>query len=395
MVSPLARVLAGASAGELVALAAEVLARPVPSPVPSLLPPPPGLGGVSRPWLGGPTGIGTSAARPFRPRAAPGAAGDRSGLPLHCPPPVRDDPALGEAVNERLVDWAADCGIYADRLEKLRAANFGRLLMLTHPDTEDPDRLLAAAKCALAEWAVDDYYCDEEDDGADPELAGARLLLANAAVDPAHLPLRYAPRLERGMREDPVLVALRTALEHLARYATPQQVARLKHELAAIFVAFGAEAAWRMAGELPPVWQYLVNRQPNSFLPCIALIDPVGGYQLPAAEYADPRIRRAVTTASLASVLVNDLYSMAKESRSGTLDFNLPTLIAAEDGCSLEEAVRRSVEVHDELVRTFEAEAAALLPAGSPALARYLAGVYAWLGGNHEWHRTSPKYRED
>ncbi|GAA3052353.1 family 2 encapsulin nanocompartment cargo protein terpene cyclase [Kitasatospora albolonga] len=387
MVSPLARVLAGAPVGELVAVAAGVLARPAPSPVP------PGPGGVPRPRLNGPTGLGTSAARAFRPLPAPGAA-DRPGLSLHCPPPVRDDPALGEEVNERLVAWAGDCGIYADRLEKLRAAHFGRLLMLTHPDTEDPDRLLAAAKCALAEWAVDDYYCDEEADGAVPELAGARLLLANAAVDPAHLPLRYAPRLERGLREDPVLVALRSALEHLARYASPQQVARLKHELAAIFVAFGAEAAWRMAAELPPVWQYLVNRQPNSFLPCIALIDPVGGYELPAAEYADPRVRRAVTTASLASVLVNDLYSMAKESRSGTLDFNLPTLVAAEEGCSTEEAVRRSIEVHDELVRTFEAEAALLVPTGSPALARYLAGVYAWLGGNHEWHRTSPKYHE-
>ena len=44
----------------------------------------------------------------------------------------------------------------------MRAANFGRLIMLAHPDTDDPDRLLAAAKCALAEWSVDDHYCDDQ-----------------------------------------------------------------------------------------------------------------------------------------------------------------------------------------------------------------------------------------
>ncbi|TJZ49513.1 terpene synthase [Streptomyces piniterrae] len=341
--------------------------------------------GAPRP-PGGPTGPGTSGLRPWSARSRGGAS-----VPdLYCPPPVRDDPALGEEVNERLVGWAEQCGIYEGRLDDLRAANFGRLLMLTHPDTDDPDRLLAAAKCGLAEWAADDHYCDDASAGADPKQLAPRLAIAYAAVDPAHLVVRYAPELERAMRDDPVLVALRSAVEHISRYATAPQVARLQQEMSALFGGFNAEAGWRTTGRLPSVWEYLTDRQFNSFIPMTALIDAVGGYELSTAEYADPRVRRAVRMASAAATLVNDLYSMSKEDADS--GFNLPTQIAAEENCSLAEAVERSVQVHDEMVHTFEAEATTLSLVGTPQLRRFLAGLWAWMGGNREWHSTTDRY---
>ncbi|MPZ27805.1 MAG: Camphene synthase [Micromonosporaceae bacterium] len=354
-------------------------------------------GPAGRPTVIAPTGLGTSAARIAAPTAPtalapPRPTGGGQVPELYCPPAVRDDPALGEHVNLQLVDWAERVGVYSGQLDRLRAANFGRLLMLTHPDTDDPDRLLAAGKCALAEWAVDDHYCDDESAGADPERLGPRLAIATAAVDPAHLPSRYAPELERALRSDPVLVALRSSLDHAARYASWAQVARLRHEIAALFVGFGAEAGWRTAARMPPVWEYLTTRQANSFLPCLALIDAVGGYELASATYACPRVRRAVAMAAIAATLVNDLYSLAKEQDAAGLDFNLPTVIAAEERCSLPAAVERSVEIHDELVHGFEEAAAAASLTGSPALRRFLAGVWAWLGGNREWHRSTDRY---
>ncbi|MEU7136529.1 family 2 encapsulin nanocompartment cargo protein terpene cyclase [Streptomyces sp. NPDC046261] len=345
----------------------------------------------------GPTGLGTSAARVAAGRAARESADARGGrggaVPeLYCPPAVRDDPALGREVNDLLVAWADEAGIYAGRLDRVRAADFGRLMMLAHPDTDDPDRLLAAGKCALAEWATDDYYCDDETVGSRPELLGSHLGLAYAALDPAHLPARYAAAWERDLREDPVRVALRSALEHLARHAEPSQVARLRHEVSVLFVGYGQEGSWRSRGHMPSVHEYLAHRQINSFLPCIALTDVVGGYALPATEYADPRVRRAVTTAATAATLVNDLYSMTKEHDSSGVEFNLPLVIAEEERCSPREAIERSAEIHDELVRAFEAEAAALVLTGSPQLRRFLAGVWSWLGGNREWHSGSPRY---
>ncbi|MGH8792460.1 MAG: family 2 encapsulin nanocompartment cargo protein terpene cyclase, partial [Stackebrandtia sp.] len=344
--------------------------------------------------LVGLSGLGTSGLRVRPERTAPAAApekpsGDSSVPELYCPGAVRDDVALGEEVNDRLADWAEEVGVYPGQLDRVRSAGFGRLIMLAHPETDDADRLLAAAKCALAEWSVDDHYLDGEVEEARPELLGQRLAIAHSVIDQAHLPLRYAPELESVIQKDPVTVALRSSLDNLAEYGTTTQVRRLRHELAIMFVAYNQEAVWQQADEPPPVWEFLMHRHENSFVPCMALIDTVAGYELPAAEFCDPRVRRVFTMAGSASVIVNDLYSMAKESPT---DFSLPRLIAAEEQCSLREAVDQSVQLHDELMRRFEAESAALCLTGSPQLRRFLAGVWSWLGGSREWHATSARY---
>lgn len=43
-------------------------------------------------------------------------------------------------------------------------------------------------------------------------------------------------------------------------------------------------------------------------------------------------------------------------------------------------------------MHTFEVEATALSLVGSPALRRFLAGVWAWLGGSREWHSATERY---
>lgn len=373
-----------------------------------------------RPWARiplGPTGLGTASAAvrpataaPPRARIGPSGLGTASTQvgsgsripPLYCPPPLRDDPVLAEAVNEGLLAWAEDIGLYEGRLDDLRKADFGRLVMLAHPDCSHADQLLAAAKCAVSEWSVDDYYCEEDADDRAPDGTpsspeaelGPRLELCMAVMDPAHLPARYAPQLERALQADPILRAFRTSFEHLAQYAGPAQLARLRTEIGGWFIALGAEAGWRGAGRMPPVWEYLTNRQPHSFLPCMAPIDVLGGYELSAAEYTHPAMRRVTTTAALAAQMVNDLYSMAREDLSNGREFNLPTVLAAEERCSRREAVLHTAAVHDELVHRFEREAAPLAAGGSPELRRFLVGLWAWMGGNRAWHADSRRYKD-
>jgi 2-methylisoborneol synthase len=345
--------------------------------------------------LSGPTGLGTSAARALAPPvdAPEETPDDEEPMPdLFCPGAVRDNPALGEAVNEALVAWAEEVGIYPDNLDRLRTSNFGRLIMLTHPATEDADRLLAAAKCVVAEWAADDYYVDEVQLGADPRVVGSRLALLHAIVDPAQLPHRYAPQLEEFRREEPIATAFRTAMEHLAGYTSTAQMGRFQHQMAILFVAWNQEADWHRNGRTPPVWEYLVQRHLNSYLPPMILIDPVAGYELSPHEFYDPRVRRAFTMAGDANVLLNDLYSAGFESDT---DFNLPRVIVAEDGCSWEEAIRRTVEIHNELMHMFVEEAAALSITGSPMLQRFFLDTWAWLGGSREWHATTGRYHPE
>ncbi|MEA2234462.1 MAG: 2-methylisoborneol synthase [Solirubrobacteraceae bacterium] len=362
--------------------------------------------------LGGPTGLGTSAARlaadvtgatavgplpsaliglgtSAPPDDDDGAAAESSMPDLFCPGAVRDNPALGEEVNDRLVNWAEEVGIYPDNLDRLRTSNFGRLIMLAHPATDDPDRLLAAAKCVVAEWAADDYYVDEVSLGADPRVVGSRLAKLHAVVDPAQLPLQYAPQLEEFMRGEPIATAFRTAMEHLARYASATQMGRFQHQMGILFGAWNQEADWHRNGSTPPVWEYLVQRHLNSYLPPMILMDPVAGYELPPNEFYDPRVRWTFTMAGLANVLLNDLYSAGFESDT---DFNLPRVIVAEDGCSWQEAIKRTVEIHNELMHRFVAEAAALSMTGSPLLLRFFVDTWAWMGGSREWHATTGRY---
>ncbi len=347
--------------------------------------PPVDLGRLFTPGFTRPNGIGTSAAREFLgPLVDRPADGE-----LFCPGALRDDPALGDLVDEQVVAWAEQVGIYQGRLDKLRSYGFGRYLMLAHPAVHDPDRLLAAAKCLVAEWATDDYYIDEIELGADPAVVGSRLANLLTVIDPAQLVSRYATDLDAYHRLQPISVAFRSAVEHLARYTTPAQLGRFQHQMAILFLAWTQEADWHVNRRTPEVWEYLVQRHLNSYLPPMILIDVLNGYELPAHEFYHPDVRRAFTTAGNAAVLVNDLYSGAAESDT---DFNMPTVLIANEGLSRREAVLRTVEIHNELMHTFVALAAQLSAAGTPNLRRFLADTWAWLGGSRRWHATTGRY---
>lgn len=346
----------------------------------------------------GPTGLGTAASRPLSgtlsgmPSRHPPADADERFPELFCPGPLRDDPALGREVNDRVVAWAEQVGIYPNRLDRLRACDFGRFIMLSHPATNDPDRLLAATKCLVAEWAADDYYVDEVSLGADPMTVGSRLAKLHAVVDPVRLPHRYAGDFDTAMAAEPIAVAFRSAMEHLARYASVTQMARFQHQMAILFLAWTQEADWHANGRTPPVWEYLVQRHLNSYLPPMILVDVLAGYELSPQEFYHPLVREAFTLAGDANVLINDLYSGAGEADT---DHNLASVLAAEEGLSRRDAVRRTVELHNELMHRFVAIAAGLCATGSPNLRRFFADTWAWLGGSRQWHATTGRYHDN
>ena len=338
----------------------------------------------------GPTGLGTSAARLLQRNNAVDGANDP--LPaLFCPGPLRDNPALGREVNDRVVAWAQDVGIYRNNLDRLRSCDFGRFMMLSHPATDDPDRLVAATKCLVAEWAADDYYVDEVSLGADPMTVGSRLAKLHAIVDPARLPRRYAAEFNAQMGLEPIAVAFRSAMEHLAKYASVTQMARFQHQMAILFLAWTQEADWHANGRTPSVWEYLVQRHLNSYLPPMILVDVVAGYELAPQEFYHPLVREAYTLAGDANVLLNDLYSGAGEADT---DHNLGSVLTAEEGLTRRETVRRTVELHNELMHRFVAIAAPLSSTGSPQLRRFFADTWAWLGGSRQWHATTGRYHD-
>jgi 2-methylisoborneol synthase len=354
----------------------------------------------------GPTGLGTVARRVLGPgvppRRDPGLPipyverewGDGSYPPLYCPQTARIDEELGEEVNRRLVAWAEQVGIYQGQLEEFGDTGFGRLAMLTHSDCDDVDLLLAAAQMNAAWWAADDYYADESDLGATPTELPPRLALVMSAIDPPPDAGVYTAPLEEAIRADPVLVALRSAVTHLTRHAIPHQVMRVRQATSQMYVSWTAYAAWRYLETPPPVWRYLAARQHDSFYTSMTLIDIIGGYQLSADLFGDRRVHRALMQAGTASVLVNDLHSAAREAAGESPDFNVVLLIAAEEDCSIREATERTVSLHNDFVRGFQASQQELVTIPSPELHRFLRGAQAWMAGCLEWHGSSSRYAQ-
>jgi 2-methylisoborneol synthase len=350
--------------------------------------------------LTGPSGLGTSAYHLFSRGNAweplPYTErdwGDGSYPPLYCPQTGRVDEDLADEVNERLVAWAGETGIYATQLDKFRDTGFGRLAMLTHPDSDDPDMLFLAAQMNAAWWAADDYYADETPLGAAPTELPPRLALVMSAMDPPPDAGDYTRQLGEALRADPVLVALSSATGHLTRHATPAQVMRACQTTFQMYVSWTAYAAWRYLGTPPPVWRYLAARQHDSFYTSMTLIDVIGGYELTANLFGDPRFHQVLMQAGTAAVIVNDLHSVAREAADEMPDSNLVLLIAAEENCSIREATERTVRLHNEFVRGFEDSHLQLAAVPSAELQRFLRGAQAWMAGGFEWHSTSDRYK--
>jgi 2-methylisoborneol synthase len=371
--------------------------------------------------LVGPSGLGTSAARladqftrartgdldpsppPPQPASPPTEVhdpayadrpwGDRTATPLYCPITERFNEPLADEVDERLAAWGAECGFNEDEVKKIRKTRFGRLVMLTHVDCDDPDRLLIGAKLNAAWWAADDLYADDSALGAVPEQLPPRLVLAMAAMDPLPPAGEFSQPLEEAIAAERVLVSLRSATDHMARYGTPSQIHRMCYSTFSMFVSWGAYAAWRHTGEYPPAWKYLAARQHDSFYTSMTLIDVIGGYEVAANLFYEPHVRRAAFQAGTAVVMLNDLYSVAKDMADAKPPCNMVLQVAADRSCSIEEATEIVVKFHNNLVRDFEANHRNLQAVPSVELQKFLRGLRSWMGGAFEWHDSNPRYK--
>ncbi|MFB7944673.1 family 2 encapsulin nanocompartment cargo protein terpene cyclase [Kitasatospora phosalacinea] len=349
--------------------------------------------------LRGPSGLGTGglflASRLPEPAgAAPEAQADPveavpvPGLYFH--PVPEPDPVRVAEVSRRIKDWAVDeVDLFPDEWEgQFDGFSVGRYMVACHPDAPTVDHLMLATRLMVAENAVDDCYC--EDHGGSPVGLGSRLLLAHTALDPLHTTAEYAPGWAESLGSDAPRRAYRSAMQYFTEMASPSQADRFRHDMARLHLGYLAEAAWAEADHVPEVWEYLAMRQFNNFRPCPTITDSVGGYELPADLHALPGTQRVIALAGNATTIVNDLYSYTKELASPGRHLNLPVVISEREGLSDRDGYLKAVEVHNELMRAFEAESAALAAAcPAPPLLRFLRGVAAWVDGNHHWHQTN------
>ncbi|MFJ5097256.1 family 2 encapsulin nanocompartment cargo protein terpene cyclase [Streptomyces sp. NPDC088557] len=404
----LAEVLAEAPAGTAVTAvlaasagappAVEAPEAPAPESAPAPRPTPAESAGTPAWFLGGPTGLGTAPLSLARPPQAPAppepplpaAAGGRPIPGLYFHPVAEPDPVRVDEVSRRIKDWAVDeVQLFPDDWEgEFDGFSVGRYMVACHPDAPTVEHMMIATRLMVAENAVDDIYC--EDHGGSPVGLGGRLLLAHTALDPLHTTEEYAPQWAESLHSDSPRRAYRSAMEYFVRQSTPSQADRFRHDMARLHMGYLAEAAWAETNHMPEVWEYLSMRQFNNFRPCPTITDTVGGYELPADLHAQPAMQRVLALAGNATTIVNDLYSYMKELDSPGNHLNLPVVLSARENLSERDGYLKAVEVHNDLMRAFESESAALaLACPVPSVLRFLRGVAVWVDGNHYWHQTN------
>ncbi|WP_448332233.1 family 2 encapsulin nanocompartment cargo protein terpene cyclase [Streptomyces sp. DSM 41534] len=377
---------------------------PLPTPAPADAPAPAAearaAGGALDRILRGPSGLGTVSLRPARCEGAsapveapvaPAPPAEGSPVPgLYHHPVPEPDPVRVAEVGRRIKSWALDeVELYPEDWEdQFDGFSVGRYMVACHPDAPTVDHLMLATRLMVAENAVDDCYC--EDHGGSPIGLGGRLLLAHTALDPLHTTKEYQPRWAESLHSDAPRRAYRSAMEYFHGAASPSQADRFRHDMARLHLGYLAEAAWAQTDHVPEVWEYLAMRQFNNFRPCPTITDTVGGYELPADLHAGPAMQRVIALAGNATTIVNDLYSYTKELDSPGRHLNLPVVIAEREGIADRDAYMKAIDIHNELMHDFEAEAAALAAACPvPSVGRFLRGVAVWVDGNHYWHRTN------
>ncbi|ARE73069.1 2-methylisoborneol synthase [Streptomyces sp. Sge12] len=369
--------------------AAAAAPRPNAAALDRILRGPSGLGTESLHWArseevaaaGAATGAATAEPAPVAGRPIPG---------LYHHPVPEPDPVRVEELSRRIKAWALDeVSLYPDDWEdQFDGFSVGRYMVACHPDAPSIEHLMLATRLMVAENAVDDCYC--EDHGGSPIGLGGRLLLAHTALDPLHTTKEYAPQWEASLLSDAPRRAYRSAMEYFVQASTASQADRFRHDMARLHMGYLAEGAWAQTEYVPEVWEYLAMRQFNNFRPCPTITDSVGGYELPADLHAQPAMQRVIALAGNATTIVNDLYSYTKELASPGRHLNLPVVIAERERCSDQEAYLKAVEVHNDLMRDFEAAAAELaLACPVPSVQRFLRGVAVWVDGNHYWHQTN------
>ncbi|MGW6599059.1 terpene synthase family protein [Streptomyces sp. NPDC055036] len=151
------------------------------------------------------------------------------------------------------------------------------------------------------------------------------------------------------------------------------------------------EATNRADTVWPTVEEYKAMRVHTGAVPtCLALIDVVGRFELPAAELARPEVKALTTKAVNVVCWANDIHSYEKESTRSHHPVNLPTLLHRRDRGTVQEAVDHAAKMHDAEVAAYR-ELRPRVPAG-PALERYLDGLQSWMRGNLTWSLSTGRY---
>ncbi|WP_186768023.1 terpene synthase family protein [Streptomyces qinzhouensis] len=301
---------------------------------------------------------------------------------VYCPVTPELHPKARE-IEEAVLDWLNEFEL--GPLDLARRGGWGLLASWIYP-RGNVERVIVAARLLAWICQYDEAGFERPASGGAPDRTGRNLLRSLKIMEEPDLPIPDP---------DPYHLAWQDAHRQLRRIATPGQVHRFNHGLTRMFVTVGCEALFEMARRMPTLHDARMLRRgtgaasPGGYG---VLVEVVGGYELPYATWADPRIQLLGHYVSDLAGGANDIIGARRDTELKAVPMNVVVALAQERGLSLADAARAARELHKQSWDTLIDLAGSLRTDAGPQLDRYLTEMLVFTAGNHGWYNEFSRH---
>ncbi|MGH8792976.1 MAG: terpene synthase family protein [Stackebrandtia sp.] len=321
----------------------------------------------------GPTGLGTSAARPPRP-ARGGAEPEELRIPrFHFPWPSACHPEV-EGAERRAQEFAARFGLVPDAAYRTRLARtkYGWLAARCYPHA-DRELLQIAADYFTWFFIVDDLFVDRVQTVTPRTIPNLTAMIDvldynRPGADPVfgeHAWLDVCTRLRR-----------RLSHEHFQRFA---------HGMRMWASTAGLQIVNHLQQSSVDVPQYeTIRRHTSGTYPCLSLLDAAKAGPITPAEYNDPLAQRLCLHANNVVCWSNDVQSVQMEMNQPGQYWNM-VVIYANQGLTLQESVDLVAQRVRSEIAAFQLLARATEQHAGDEMRGFIAGLRNWMRGYQDW----------
>lgn len=310
---------------------------------------------------------------------------------FYCPVSSAESPHAA-AAERRVVGWLDKFEMYQSPVQRdyFTRSRFPEFPARSLPQAE-PDLLVLPGKEVMWLQSFDDVHSDEKPGGTPLDEYIVLLARLTRIIEDPRAPL---------LADNPWANALRDLRLELAENATAVQVDRWVQATIEYFDGLLWEAVNRTRDAPPPVDDYVAMwLKQSGVYPCIVFTDIVCGYEVPAADWAQPPVR---TLREMVAAIIgwdNDLTSYDKEvHRSAERGFppvqNLVAVIAAQYGCAKDEAVAIAGAMRNRAMIQFMRLSREVTTQADEPLVRYVRGLGQWIRGYLDYSGRSPRYTD-
>lgn len=291
-----------------------------------------------------------------------------------------------KAIEQGTLDWALSFDLVSSPADerRIRDALFGKALARMYP-SGPVERVLSISLLSILWFVFDDRVVEPSSSQGAYELLERALIMDEIARDPASEP----------DSADPYHRAYRDVWKRFRRLATPGQAVRMQRAMLGTLLSCATEkVAVDQRIPLPgPVYRRV--RHGTSLLSTfVTFMEVVGQFEVPLHVHADPEVQELIRTGISVFTTMNDIYSCPIDARRGHA-MNLPSVLARERRCSLQEGIDLAVAELRADTDRFLRLADRLtgrenLPPLIEAIKDANAGINVWY---HETRRYDPRQR--